>query len=327
LLEELQSDWHQKGKKEGYQNPAPTTLPDGVFVVPNNGFFQVVNREGNPLLSRTWANQADARSAALEHYGVGAGNRGVPDAPFRSDWHELVLKRMLRHAAENGYDQLAWTTGDQQAARYDLSKQLDHIEVVPRTDPGTLEKTRSVYLHLKNSGSPIQLGINSDGYVDNSSEDGFAGKQLSDVVGKTVADKIMQNPRQTIKGVDLKVGGEWANALYDRAIPNFLNKYAKKWGAKVGQTEIDTTPSGSLRYEIVDPKGNVQDAFRNRAGADEAVKGYNESHRGRGKWTVRDNGTTEKVHSIEITPAMKKSVLHEGQPIAENQIPTVEQAA
>ncbi len=115
----------------------------------------------------------------------------------------------------------------------------------------------------------------------------------------------------------MKVGGDWAKALYDRAIPNFLNKYAKKWGAKVGETELDTAPSGSLRYEIVDPKGNVQDAFRNRAGAENAVEGYNEAHRGRGKWTVQDNGTTEKVHSIDITPAMKKSVLQEGQPIAE----------
>jgi hypothetical protein len=131
----------------------------------------------------------------------------------------------------------------------------------------------------------------------------------------------------TLKGLDLRVGGDWAKALYDRAIPNFLSKYAKKWGAKVGETEIDTTPSGSLRYEIVDPKGNVQDAFRNRAGADEAVKGYNEAHRGRGRWTVRDNGSTEKVHSIDITPTMKKSVLHEGQPIAENQpIPDWRQA-
>jgi hypothetical protein len=35
--------------------------------------------------------------------------------------------------------------------------------------------------------------------------------------------------------------------------------------------------------------------------------------------TVHDPG---KVHSIEITPAMRKSVLQEGQPIAENKKPT-----
>jgi hypothetical protein len=315
LLEELQSDWHQKGKQVGYQNPAPTKLPDGIYIVPNNGFFQVVNREGYPLLSRTWANEADARTAALEHYGEGAGNPGVPNAPFKSDWHELVIKRMLRHAAENGYDRLAWTTGDQQAARYDLSKQIDSLDWLKNDDDG------SHSIAANKGGEEVFR------------KEGLDASELADHVGKDAAQTIqngegknyrMQGTHNmgTLKGLDLKIGGEWAKALYDRAIPNFLNKYAKKWGAKVGSTELDTTPSGSLRYEIVDPKGNVQDAFRNRAGAEDAVKGYNEAHRGVGKWTVKDNGTNEKVHSIDITPAMKKSVLTEGQPIAKNERPS-----
>jgi hypothetical protein len=314
LLEELQSDWHQKGKQVGYQNPAPTKLPDGVYIVPSNGFFQVVNREGNPLLSRTWANEADARTAALEHYGEGAGNPGVPSAPFKSDWHELVIKRMLRHAAENGYDRLAWTTGDQQVARYDLSKQIDSLD------------------WLKNDDGSYSIAANKGG-EEVFRKEGLDASELADHVGKDAAQKIkngegknyrMQGTHNmgTLKGLDLKIGGEWAKALYDRAIPSFLNKYAKKWGAKVGTAEIDTTPSGSLRYEIVDPKGNVQDAFRNRAGAEDAVKGYNEAHRGVGQWAVRDNGTTHKVHSIDITPAMKKSVLTEGQPRAQNERPS-----
>jgi hypothetical protein len=37
---------------------------------------------------------------------------------------------------------------------------------------------------------------------------------------------------------------------------------------------------------------------------------------------VRDIGTTEKVHSIDITPQMRESVLTEGQPIACVQEPT-----
>jgi non-ribosomal peptide synthetase component E (peptide arylation enzyme) len=50
-----------------------------------------------------------------------------PDAPFKSTWHELALKRILRYAAEKGYDRIAWTTGEQQAARYDLSKHVDQV--------------------------------------------------------------------------------------------------------------------------------------------------------------------------------------------------------
>jgi hypothetical protein len=32
FLEEVQSDWAQKGKREGFANPAPTKLPDGIFI-------------------------------------------------------------------------------------------------------------------------------------------------------------------------------------------------------------------------------------------------------------------------------------------------------
>ena len=35
---------------------------------------------------------------------------------------------MLRYAAENGYDKIAWTTGEQQAERYDLSKKVHSID-------------------------------------------------------------------------------------------------------------------------------------------------------------------------------------------------------
>src|SRR5690606_19423701 len=38
---------------------------------------------------------------------------GLPDAPFKTTWHELVMKRMIRYAAENGFDRVAWPTGAQ----------------------------------------------------------------------------------------------------------------------------------------------------------------------------------------------------------------------
>jgi len=321
FLEELQSDWHQKGKKEGYQNAAPTKLPDGIFISPEDGKFQVVNREGNPLLSRLFGSEQEAKTAALTHYGEGAGNPGVPNAPFKSDWHELVIKRMLRHAAENGYDRLAWTTGDQQAARYDLSKHIGRV---------TYDPTDNTLQAFDPNGKNVLIET-----VDPKAS------AISEYIGKEPAQKLMEKVDAykpaiegedepdipELKGLDLKVGGDWAKALYDRAIPNFLNKYTKKWGAKVGETEVSTTNSGSLRYEILDPKGNVYDAFRNKAGAEDAVRGYQEAHRGPGKWTVRDNSTTEKVHSIDITPQMRKSVLTEGQPIARVDEPQTEYAS
>jgi hypothetical protein len=54
-------------------------------------------------------------------------NSGIPDAPFDKNWHELAIKRMLRYAAENCYDVIAWTKGAQQNQRYGLSKVVDEI--------------------------------------------------------------------------------------------------------------------------------------------------------------------------------------------------------
>ena len=62
-------------------------------------------------------------------------SRGVPDAPFKGDgWAALAMKRLLRMAAQEGFDQLAWTTGDQQNIRWDLGQVTTWINWNPTTD-------------------------------------------------------------------------------------------------------------------------------------------------------------------------------------------------
>ena len=50
---------------------------------------------------------------------------------LRKHWREIGFKWALRHAAEQGFDVLAWTTGAQQAARYSLEKQVQRIRWGP----------------------------------------------------------------------------------------------------------------------------------------------------------------------------------------------------
>jgi hypothetical protein len=54
----------------------------------------------------------------------------VPDAPFKSTWPALTLRRIIRYAAENNFDRIAWTTGAMQVDRYEeaLRKAVDRIE-------------------------------------------------------------------------------------------------------------------------------------------------------------------------------------------------------
>jgi hypothetical protein len=136
FLEELQSDWHQQGRRRGYgPNPKTQSWDDLV----GQGFR--VDQETNSYGIKLWTvydgngnqvggyfnDRAGAVSEALSRVNSHTP-QGVPDAPFKKDWHELALKRMIRYAAENSYDKLAWTTGAQQAERYDLSKQVASIE-------------------------------------------------------------------------------------------------------------------------------------------------------------------------------------------------------
>jgi hypothetical protein len=43
----------------------------------------------------------------------------VPDAPFKKDWQELVLKRLVDDAARNGYHKVVITPGAEQVRRYE----------------------------------------------------------------------------------------------------------------------------------------------------------------------------------------------------------------
>ena len=81
FVEEIQSDWHNEGHSKGYVSDGKkldTDIQDDIAPV------------------------AEA----------------VPDAPFKDTYHEFVLKRLIREAAENGYDSIGWTTADIQSQRW-----------------------------------------------------------------------------------------------------------------------------------------------------------------------------------------------------------------
>lgn len=249
FIEEVQSDWHQKGKQLGYRGTtdlSPQQVNDRVSELENKGI------NASSAEKQEWAKLKSIQE-----------NKGVPDAPFQKTWHELAMKRMLRYAAENGYDRLSWTTGAQQAERYDLSKQVDKVRVTKRSDG-----TYNIAVNKKGESSltPIKQVATE--------------QELPELIGKDLAKKVIGQdvgPVKTYEGGDLKVGGEGMKGFYDQILPSFMNKYAKKWGASVqdGRMNLsDQSPENSKIEQL-----------------------------------------NKKVHSIDITPAMKKSVMTQGQPL------------
>ena len=122
-IEEIQSDLHQEGRKKGYRDDkAHARLSEELKVAKSE--YEKVAAEWHEALKSGGGFDMRGRKAeaagrvrraeeALESIGQ------VPDAPFKTSWHELAMKRMIRYAVDNGYDALSWTTGETQAARYD----------------------------------------------------------------------------------------------------------------------------------------------------------------------------------------------------------------
>lgn len=267
LIEEVQSDWHQAGREKGYKTKESLEKWYNQNKLDNDPAFADLNSEQRSVIERN-------RNAGM------GGDNAVPDAPFKDTWYQLALKRAIKEAVDKGYDRIGLTTGEQQAARYKLSNEVDEINVIGRTNMATGEKSKSVALDMK-SGQSMRFGVNNDGIIDNVSDQSiknFMGKNISEVVGKDIAKEIMINNKKTISGEGLNIGGEGMKKYYDEIYPNFLNKYGKKYGAQVKETQI---PTG--RGDV----GGVPSMYPNK----------------------------ETVRYLDITPEMRKAVKG-GQPLA-----------
>ena len=220
FIEEVQSDWHQAGRKKGYAN----TLPQGwtVTEAPGTGGTWVV-RDANGEMVNQGASREDALSFAL------SGGSRVPDAPFKTSWHELTLKRAIQEASEKGYDQIAFTTGKTQAERYDLSKQIKTL-IYSEPDAQGLRKVEAI--------TPSGDRLLGKRYTLNEIEDNV-GKEVAEKISKSSGEFDQRTGTYAMSGLDLQVGGEGMKGFYDQILPKSLEKLGKKFDAKVGKTFIE----------------------------------------------------------------------------------------
>lgn len=277
-LEEIQSDWHQAGRDQGYK------LKNHMEVVPVEGGFRVKRPDGQ-LLGRSFRqengtyadipyrtkDEAQRTVDLVREHVPSAAAQGVPDAPFKKTWHELALKRMLREAAERGYERLSWTPGEAQAARYDLSKHVDTVHYNPETHRLIAKRNNNDVIN-ENSVPP---------------------DRLKEYIGKEMADRIMQqepnvNGLRSLKGDDLRIGGEGMRGFYDQMIPRAIEKIGKEWGVRAQRGNI-TKPETKLSYAELQQRRNGEKPSPSKF--------------------------QQPVHYIDIPPAMRDSINRKGMPL------------
>lgn len=312
LIEEVQSDWHQAGRDKGYKSDPKQTVKA----------FEV-SVDGRPVMAYETMEEAQAHVQRASQYNdpnsitvsekmvevndpVNQANR-VPDAPMKDTWYQLALKRALKYAADNGYERVGLTTGARQAERYDLSKQVDGI-FYTKNDDGTFNVS-------------VAKG-DSEVWADTAAKP----ERLSEVVGKDIAKKIVdgegssEDGAKALRGLDLQVGGEGMKKYYDEVYPKFLEKYGKKWGAKVGETSVNIGTEdkmvSKLRERGYDPETvTLQEILSDNNGRTPG-------------WLTEDDVLMlelgveltskgvqkEPIRFVDITPEMRQSV-SKGQPL------------
>lgn len=406
FVEEIQSDWHQAGRKKGYKGDVDPSLAPrlhqefkdaqkvrddlkekgfqifdqindriwAISTVDEKSKFSTgllneirrtalpgardeelaVSRIGQDLYDKLFAdeqlaeivnryNEQQAELAKLNSdlldkrakYEAALGKSdAVPDAPLKNTWHEFALKRVIRMAAEQGYDRVAWTTGEQQAERYDLSTKFRSISYNP--DTNSLKA-------FDMKGSMV-----TDKFV--------MPDELDDNIGKDLATKLLASPKEhgshRLTGEELKVPKKGMVDFYDKKIGQAADKLIKKFGGKVGEARVDAgeieATSAQLANDAVrrelkgltfdDFKIDKNDKFKGMrtvyVNGDKTITVDNE----RGSVIYHDNSTRlnaqrfsnleqfkriafgedvnrtkyATVHSLDITPELRDAALSQG---------------
>jgi len=260
-LEEIQSDWHQQGRKQGYKlSGAKREAAIKEFNEVNKAKDDLikqgkhaVGKYGSPDFGPSPELQKllDRENTLSRELGL-INPSTIPDAPFKTAWPELALKRMIRMAAEEGKDRVSWTPGEAQAARYNLSNHYSEIGVVP-------EEGNFFWWPRTTSGHGIgSIKTDPSGKIisANGRFGDIEGKNIADVVGKEIADKGLGAKDEThFRGLDLKVGGEGMRGFYDKMLPKMVEKLGKQYGVKVKKGST----GGAKEEHYVGPEHTRQD--------------------------------------------------------------------
>jgi len=272
FLEEIQSDWHQEGRSMGYapkdresllreaellyaedprqayekwadnfskfeafleglRNTQPKNKTEEDYVARVSPEFEATYQrmlqEGKQLSQKI--NRLNELDEALSEMGR------TPNAPFKKSWPEFSMKRMLKLAADEGYDAIAWTTGETQNARYDLGDKITGL-IVNELEGGQYE------LMARVPEEDIFRVIDSS----------MTKEKLQDHIGKEMTKRALDNMEgpegvrsALLEGDDLRLGGKGMRGFYDEMLPKLkLWKQTKDSKGKPLQVQQKTLRDG-----------------------------------------------------------------------------------
>jgi hypothetical protein len=315
FLEELQSDWAQHGRDEGFRQNFPK-LTDV-----EERRFQELLEDGRRNLEGD--NLAEFESLMGRRDAAAYDARKIPQGPYvtdTKDWTALGLKHALKRAVDEGHDVMAWSTGQQQADRYRLSNYVNEIgheknpdgtynmyahgpdgEQVFLEEDMPIDRVREVFGKDIARKAEAEEGISKPPiyHVENPAT-GDRHVFTTEEQAKSFADSAnVHYPNETMKitpvtdgyrnwkklrGVNLDIGEEskGMKTYYDQLVPSAMNDVLKQIGATERVKPIDFHFEQGLHSNVDHPE-------------------YGEA--------------VDSTHlGIEITPELRELILNEGLP-------------
>lgn len=278
FMEELQSDWAREGREKGFDQgmsleEGRKLLPKGWRTIPGDT-WKVVDENGKTVASKL--DNADKAFGGSEAVAIGRaigepslmGNYkpGVPNNPLLKNWQIPTVKRALMEAVDSGADRFAWINGEQTSARYNLAT---HVEEVNWQKNQTSDGGRVISLKPKETKENISIITDGKGNITSSKQADWKGKKLDEVLGKGLADKIMEKPDGTLSGDGLSFGGEWAHNLYDKQVRDIVKKLT---GAEVKEVDMGLPVKKGKFDEFTLAEGNDAGGFVTPSNLKKSVK-------------------------------------------------------
>jgi hypothetical protein len=239
LVDELQSDWHQKGRERGYRGDEIDTkgwTVESLYVTKPEEVAVYDARGKEIWAGKSKGDEAQTIAKVVEEL----KKKQVPQAPYKDDYYQLALRRAIKDAIDGGYDRVALPTGSRVAERFGTGSRIDRLDYNKNSD-GTYGMSA-----IKNGRE-----VAAREYL---SEDEFFG-----LIGKDIAKKVVDEEGgvskevkgrwgpdddyfenfKSLTGLDHVIGGKGMKKYYDEIYPGYLKKFGKKYGANVGNTTVD----------------------------------------------------------------------------------------
>lgn len=270
FIEEVQSDWHQKGRDQGYEtkvDPAVVAAAQAKYdsavarweaaqgAVDENLLAELQDLENDPFGLFAARDRQDLRDAAEvarneknlagRELDVAEGlitNGGVPNAPFKSTWPALVMKRAIRWAVDNAYDKVAWTTGEQQADRYSLAEATGPLEITaPIADGGAYRVKMNALAagRLAENG----LGEQTNDYGGGQMTLRMTPEQMAEAFGNDITRRAIEGANTAAEiNLDIVAAAQAKKEKANRAFEDMLD-------AQLKGDEVDLGALNELRRE------------------------------------------------------------------------------